>query len=108
MGYHAGPVVLLALRDPPGGVALGELRVDGGATLEESMPAFIERVRLAGGNVARVDRVVPRISLRTVTDVIQSNCGSYRFPVPCSRPYLRTIEVVELRIEGRAFRVGAR
>lgn len=105
--YHSGPVVLLALRDPPSGETLGEVQVEGGATLEEAMPAFIERVRLLGGNVARVDRVTPRVGVRAVTDYIQSNCGSYRFPIPCTRPYMRNVEVIDLRVEGRAFRVEA-
>lgn len=105
--YHSGPVVILALRDPPRGDALGEVHIEGVATLEEAMPAFIERVRQLGGNVARVDRVTPRVGVRAVTDYLQSNCGSYRFPVPCTRPYVRNVEVIDLQVEGRAFRVEA-
>ena len=79
--------------------------VDG---LDALVEAFVEQVRILGGNVGRIDRVVPRVEVRMRPPIQNMQCYGMRFSMNCAQaPYLPE-EYPVLRIEGRAFRVERR
>ncbi len=106
--YEGGPVTLRALGDPPGGRDLGHVEAAGDDGLDALVEAFVEQVRILGGNVGRIDRVVPRVEVRMRPPIQNMQCYGMRFSMNCAQaPYLPE-EYPVLRIEGRAFRVERR
>ncbi len=103
--YHHGAVRVSALADPRGARELGAVEVSGEDTLDVLMAALIEQVRSLGGNVARIDGVVPMVETRMRTAVQAVPCFGMRFQAGCSQTFVTPEEVPMLRITGRAMRV---
>lgn len=103
--YHRGPVVMRAFVDPPGARELGAVEVSGEDTLDALMLALVEQVRGLGGNVVRIDSVVPLIETRMRTGVQTVPCFGMRFQAGCTQAFVVPEEVPVLRITGRAMRV---
>lgn len=104
---HRGPVAVSATRDPAEGVLLGTVEASGPSTIDEVLPEFVSRVAQLGGDFARVDEVRTRFEWVQRPVMQQYNCGSFRFPMMCTRQFMQSDEVATLLVRGRAFRVGA-
>ena len=106
--YHRGAVSVSALADPPGARELGAVEASGEDNLDALMGALIEQVRGLGGNVARIDSVVPMVETRMRARVQTVPCFGMRFQAGCSQSFVTPEEVPMLRITGRAMRVDRR
>ena len=103
-----GRVTVSLTRDPPGGVELGRFEATTYSTVDELIPEVVERVAGLGGDFARVDEIGTRFEWVTRPVTSSYNCGSFRFPMTCTRTSMVNEEVATLRAVGRAFRVGPR
>lgn len=103
--YHRGAVTVRALSDPPGARELGAVEASGEDSLETLMAALVEQVRGLGGNVVRIDSVVPMVETRMRTGVQTVPCFGMRFQAGCTQTYVTPEEVPVLRVTGRAMRV---
>lgn len=103
---HQGPVTVSATTDPPEGTQLGEVMASGMTTIEEVVPELVTRTAQLGGNYTRIDELSTRYQWMTRPVTQTYNCGSYRFPMTCTRTYYQQEEVGVLTARGRAFRVG--
>ncbi len=101
---HRGAVAVSLTRDPPGGVELGRVEAATLGTVEELVPEFVERVAGLGGDYARIDEIGTRFEWQWRPVTSTYNCGTYRFPMTCTRTYMVNEEVATLRAAGRAFR----
>ena len=105
---HRGAVAVSLTRDPPGGVELGRFEATTYSTVDELIPEVVERVAGLGGDFARVDEIGTRFDWVTRPVTSSYNCGTFRFPMTCTRTSMVNEEVATLRAVGRAFRVGPR
>lgn len=103
--YHRGAVTVRALSDPPGARELGAVEASGEDSLEALMGALVEQVRSLGGNVVRIDSVVPMVETRMRAGMQTVPCFGMRFQTGCTQTYLTPEEVPVLRVTGRALRV---
>lgn len=100
---HRGAVTVSLTRDPPGGVELGRVEASTLGTVDELIPEFVERVASLGGNYARIDELGTRFEWQWRPVTSTYNCGTFRFPMTCTRTYMVHEEVATLRAVGRAF-----
>ena len=105
--YNHGPVAVRALTDPARARDLGAVEASGEDSLDALVEAFVEQVRGLGGNVARIDSVIPSVQTRMRPITQSVPCFGMRFGGGCSQTYLSPEEVPGVRLVGRALRVEA-
>ena len=103
---HRGRVAVSLTRDPPAGVELGRVEATTYASVDDLVPEFVERVAGLGGDYARIDELSTRYEWQWRPVTSTYNCGSFRYPVTCTRSYMVHEEVATLRAAGRAFRTA--
>ncbi len=103
---HRGRVAVSLTRDPPAGVELGRVEASTAGTVEDLVPELVERVADLGGDYARIDEITTRFEWQWRPVTSSYNCGTFRFPMSCTRTYMVSEEVATLRASGRAFRAG--
>ena len=99
------PVTILRGGEPPEGVALGPVVVDGEGDADKLLPLFVRRVAELGGNTAVIDSVCTHFKALTYDHVRPGTCGTRNAVSICAPIHFheKTTLVV---MQGRAFSVS--